>query len=59
MILESSKDKQAGDFLSNHALTVEVGGKKKEIKQSDFVVRDDTDVAHGSVLPLWSFGLLY
>ena len=59
MTLEASKDETMGDFLIAHALSVEVGGKKKVRKQSDLVVRDDTDVAYGSVLPLWSLGFLY
>lgn len=44
--------------------TFEVGGQKKSHKQikdvtNSFVVRDDIEYAHGDILPLWSFGLMY
>lgn len=44
--------------------TFEVGGKKKCSKQvkeveNAFIVRDDTEYAAGTFLPLWSFGLMY
>lgn len=45
-------------------ITFEVGGKSKgfdQLKgaQRGIVVRDDIEFGHGSVVPLWAFGLLY
>lgn len=44
--------------------TFEVGGKKKGKKQIEdiengIVVRDDIEIGHGNIVPLWAFGLLY
>lgn len=46
------------DFLIDNR-KVEVGGRKKERKDADFVVRDDIDLPSGPVLPLWMLGLEY
>ena len=44
--------------------TFEIGGKKKGHKQIEnisngFVVKDDIEVGHGDVIPLWQFGFNY
>lgn len=44
--------------------TFEIGGKKKGKKQIEnvangFIVRDDIEVGHGIVVPLWMFGMSY
>jgi predicted AAA+ superfamily ATPase len=46
------------DFLIDDR-KVEVGGKKKDRKNSDYVVRDDVDLPSGRVIPLWMLGLEY
>jgi len=52
------------DFLINEKYTLEVGGKNKKQKQiagvaDAFVVKDDIEIGHGNMIPLWMFGLLY
>lgn len=44
--------------------TFEIGGRKKGKKQIEdvpnaYVVKDDIEFAHGSIIPLWAFGLNY
>ena len=51
------------DFLIERA-TFEVGGKNKGKAQlrgaeRGLVVKDDIEVGHGNVIPLWAFGLMY
>jgi len=51
-------DFRVGDY------TFEVGGKKKGKKQIEdipngFVVKDDIEYGHGTVIPIWHFGLMY
>jgi hypothetical protein len=46
------------DFIVN-GLQIEVGGMKKKIKKADFVIRDNTDVPSGNILPLWLLGFAY
>jgi predicted AAA+ superfamily ATPase len=55
---------QTADFLINEKYTIEVGGKNKKQKQiagieNALVVKDDIEVGHGNIIPLWMFGLLY
>lgn len=57
--VEASPDERSADFVLDGGRTVEIGGRGKERKGADFVVRDDVDVPTGSSLPLWSFGFLY
>ena len=45
-------------------MTFEIGGRKKGKKQitdvdNGFIVRDDIEMGHSNILPLWAFGLLY
>ncbi len=45
-------------------MTFEIGGRKKGKKQitdvdNGFVVKDDIEMGHSNILPLWAFGLLY
>ena len=54
----ASKDESKGDFVVDGKL-VEVGGKNKNPKQADYVVRDTLELPLGNALPLWSFGFLY
>lgn len=53
-----------GDFLIDHKLTFEIGGKAKDGKQvaqteNAYIAADDYDYPHGNKLPLWLFGLMY
>lgn len=53
-----------GDFLIDDKHLFEVGGKGKTFEQitdvpNSFLAVDDTEVGHGSRIPLWMFGLLY
>lgn len=46
------------DFLIDR-YKIEVGGKKKESKKADFVLRDDVDIPDGNMIPLWMLGFEY
>lgn len=53
-----------GDFYVNDKYLFEVGGRRKTFEQikdisDSFLAVDDTEVGHGSRIPLWMFGLLY
>ena len=53
-----------GDFLIDHQLTFEIGGKSKDGKQvahaeKAYIASDDFDYPQGNKLPLWLFGLMY
>ncbi|NUU97671.1 ATP-binding protein [Marinitoga sp. 1138] len=54
----SSKNEQDGDFVWN-GIKIEVGGKNKKIKNSDFVIRDDIDLPLKNKIPLWLLGFLW
>lgn len=58
VISSKVSDFRIGDY------TFEVGGKNKGAKQLEgatngIVVKDDIEYGHGSVVPLWTFGLNY
>ena len=53
-----------GDFLVEGKYLFEIGGRSKgksQVKgaENSFVVRDDTEVGFGNIIPLWLFGFLY
>lgn len=53
-----------GDFLIDHNLTFEIGGRAKDGKQvaqveNAYIAADDIDYPMGNKLPLWMFGLMY
>lgn len=55
---------KSGDFLIDHKLTFEIGGKAKDGKQvaqteNAYIASDESDYPMGNKLPLWLFGLMY
>ena len=53
-----------GDFLVDHKLIFEIGGKSKDGKQvsnieNAYIASDEFDYPIGNKLPLWLFGLTY
>lgn len=53
-----------GDFLIDGKHLLEVGGKGKSFKQiaditDSYLAVDETEIGHGSRIPLWLFGFLY
>lgn len=54
----ASKNEKEGDFIWND-IKIEVGGKNKKIKKSDFVIRDDIDIPLKNKVPLWLLGFLW
>jgi len=65
-LVEASRNEEEGDFIISRSvdgttkkLRLEVGGPSKNIKRSDFVVRDDLDFPAGNALPLWLLGMGY
>lgn len=56
------RDETKGDYLvSLHGkeITIEVGGKKKKLKSSDYVLRDNTDYPVANAIPLWLAGMMW
>ena len=54
----------AADFLVDGQNHFEIGGKGKTHRQirnlrKAYVVKDDIEVGHENVIPLWLFGFLY
>jgi hypothetical protein len=54
----SIKNEKDGDFIFN-GIKIEVGGKNKKQKNSEFVIRDDLDLPIRNKIPLWVLGLLW
>jgi len=54
----AAKDEREADFIFE-GLKLEIGGKKKSSKSSDFVLRDDIDLPLRNVIPLWMLGMLW
>jgi hypothetical protein len=53
-----------GDFYVNDKYLFEIGGRRKTFEQikdvpDSFLAVDETEVGHGSRIPLWLFGFLY
>ncbi len=53
-----------GDFLVDNKYLFEVGGHRKTFDQiadipDSYLAIDDTEIGHGSRIPLWMFGFLY
>ncbi|WP_268745469.1 hypothetical protein [Thermotoga sp. Mc24] len=40
-------------------MKIEVGGKGKKKKSSDFVIKDDVDLPVENVIPMWIPGMLW
>ncbi|MCP5052716.1 MAG: ATP-binding protein [bacterium] len=56
--ITASPNEEEGDFIFNN-LKLEIGGKKKNRKKSDFVLRDDTELPYKNSIPLWMLGFKY
>lgn len=60
--VSAMRDEKKGDYIAerDHAtLTLEVGGKSKLHKESDFVLRDNTDYPAGNAIPFWLIGMMW
>lgn len=52
------KNEEEGDYVFE-GIKIEVGGKSKKKKSSDFVIRDDVDLPVRNVIPMWMLGMLW
>jgi len=52
------KNETVCDFILDN-YKIEVGGRNKTIKNADYVIRDNLDVAYENVIPLWMLGFEY
>lgn len=63
MSIFASEKEEAGDFIvesrDKSVLSLEVGGKKKKFKESDYVIRDNIDYPSGNVIPLWVLAMMW
>lgn len=53
-----------GDFIVDEEYLFEVGGRSKsqhqiQEYQNGFIVKDDIEMGHDNIIPLWMFGFLY
>lgn len=57
----ASQKEEAGDFIvdMDGPVTIEVGGRKKRHKESDYVVRDNIDYPSERVIPLWHLAMMW
>ncbi|WP_241160063.1 hypothetical protein [Parabacteroides sp. ZJ-118] len=56
------KDEKKGDYMimKDHvSQTLEVGGKNKNPKGADYVLRDNTDYPVGNAIPFWLMGMMW
>ena len=56
--LYAAKNETECDYIVN-GYRIEIGGKNKKRKNSDFVLRDDIDLPVGNCIPLWMAGLVF
>ena len=59
--INAMKDEKKGDYVitKDHvSQTLEVGGKNKNPKEADYVLRDNTDYPVGNAIPFWLMGLM-
>ncbi len=56
--LLSAVDETKADYTFN-GLQLEIRGKNKKRKESNFVIRDDTEVPFGNSLPMWLLGMMW
>ena len=65
-LVEATRDETTGDFViskkegtdSSH-VKIEVGGRSKQSKNADYVIRGNTDYPGGNSIPLWLLGMMY
>ncbi len=60
--IEALRNETEGDFcVSQNGLnaTIEVGGKGKSHKKSDYVARDNTDYPAGNAVPFWLLAMMW
>jgi predicted AAA+ superfamily ATPase len=57
----AAKNEEEADliFENKKSFKLEIGGKKKKPKSSDFVIRDDIDLPIKNAIPLWALGMLW
>lgn len=54
----SSRDEEEADLVFK-GVKLEIGGRGKRTKGSDFTIRDDIDIPVRNAIPLWIFGMLW
>ena len=58
----ASPKEESGDYIepfNGRNISIEVGGKKKSFKQSDYVIRDNIDYPASGVIPLWAISMMW
>ena len=59
----SSPKEESGDFIiireDGKPITIEVGGKKKKFKESDYVIRDNIEYPASNVIPLYLIAMMW
>ena len=60
--VEAMREERQGDFVvsrDGQTVTLEVGGRRKKPKESDYVLRDNTDYPSAGALPFWLMGMMW
>jgi predicted AAA+ superfamily ATPase len=55
---------EIADFMVDHKIVMEIGGKNKETKQirnleKAYIFQDNIEICHQNTIPLWLLGFLY
>ena len=59
LTIRAESDERRGDFVVAGSIRIEVGGRTKERKSADVVIRDGVDVPSPGVIPLWALGFMW
>lgn len=60
--VDAMRDERKGDYVVSRGrelINIEVGGKNKKLKQSDYVFRDNTDYPDANAIPFWLAGMMW
>ncbi len=63
MKVYASRKEESGDFIiidrDGREISIEIGGKRKHHKESDYVVRDNIDYPSANAIPLWTLSMMW
>ena len=54
----NSENEEEYDFLIDNK-KFDIGGRNKNIKEADYVIKDNIDIPYNKTIPLWILGFIY